>query len=1064
MAFAELGVQSFASGTPAEQKHTEARQAMDRADKLRASSTEASLREAISEYEKAALIWTSASDFPSASHATLKSGDIYFLFSEYSKALKRYQNAEALAEKTGDWLVKASALSRTGRLQSFVGNNELAQQQLTKALDLFKQHEANRNGVAANAYGEALSNLAEVSYAKGDFVKAREQLKSALEVFQNDRKGEAKVHLFNGYISGSIGDPEKAVADISRALELYREVNDKIGEGLALTTLGLSYSLNRDTNRATELHAEAIDIFRAVGDRHSEAIALNGLGQVYESISDYPLAIYHYEQALRLFEEIGSLDGVSVSTFKIARIHNLSGHPDQALAYYERCLRLSRAAGKVRTEANALNEMARVYASHGRRELALKQYERLQKFYETIGDLSGQATALNAQGDFLLQLGRKQRALDAYRRALPFSEKVGDKGILLSTLYKLARANLETDAPETALSFIQQSLEIIEEVRANVTSPEFRLSYFSGVRQNYELCIRILMQLERLRPGEGFAAEALSVNERSRVRLLLDLVNESRVNIRDGASKELLDRERRLRGLFRSQAQYRMALSLSRKKSSEIAEVERQMAQLTAEYQEVQAQLRQQNPHLLSLEQSAPLRLDQIQNELDGDTMLLEYSLGEERSYLWAVTSNSLQSYELPARRVVEEAAREVYELITMRQGIDGRIDKDYKAKIEAADNIYSEKAGSLSRMLLGPLAEQLGSRRLVVVSEGALQYIPFEALPLPVVQTAGPIDAPTRSLIEANEVVALPSVSTLIAIRGAGNDSTSSGKLVAVLADPVFSRSDDRVQNQGLSPATAIASAGQDPDQSERQSLESLRRGGALARLAHASEEADAISAAAPWGTTLVAKGFDASRETAMSSDVAQSQIVHFATHGFLDSEHPALSGIVLTMVDPKGVTTNGLMSLHDIYSLDLSAKLTVLSACQTALGKDIKGEGHVGLTHSFLSAGSKSVVASLWKVDDRATAVLMADFYESMLQKGLSPATALRAAKLKLMREKRWSAPYYWAGFVLQGEYTNRINVDRHSWFSPRLVVMFLLILIAAGLLAFQKRKRRLSPSQRR
>jgi CHAT domain-containing protein len=262
-------------------------------------------------------------------------------------------------------------------------------------------------------------------------------------------------------------------------------------------------------------------------------------------------------------------------------------------------------------------------------------------------------------------------------------------------------------------------------------------------------------------------------------------------------------------------------------------------------------------------------------------------------------------------------------------------------------------------------------------------------------------------------------------------------------------------MMNVHSDPLTALAASSPEP-------FEAVTRAGGLTRLAHAAEEADAISTVAPWGSTMVAKGFDASREIAMSPNIGEYQIVHFATHGVLDSEHPELSGIVLTMVDPKGVRTNGLMPLHDIYSLDLSAELTVLSACQTALGKDIKGEGLVGLTHAFMSAGAKSVVASLWKVDDRATAVLMAHFYEAMLQQGMSPAAALRSAKLKMMQDKQWNAPYYWAGFVLQGEYTNRISVD-HPWLNTRAVVLSLLTLIVVtGLLIIHKRKRPMSPRQ--
>jgi CHAT domain-containing protein len=1059
----ELKLQPLSPVTTLNRTDSEARQAVARAERLRADSTENSFRQATEQYDKATLLWTSISDFASASHAALKSGDVYFLLSEYGESSKRYQNAEALAGKTGDWLAKARPLSQTGRLQSYLGKNNLAQKQLTQALYLFKQHEANRSVVATNAYGETLSNLAEVSYAKGDFVKSWQQLESALKVFQDHRKGEAKVHLFIAYIAGSMGDTEKAVAETSQAQGLYQTLNDKVGEALALTNLGLSHSRKGNDNRAIEIHLKAIEIFRSTGDRHSEAIALNALGQSHQNLGEHAIAINRYGNALRLFQEMGSVDGMSVATFQIATAYDASKNPDQALAYYERCLKLSRVAGKVRTEANALSEIAKLYVAQGLHKRAEEQYQKVLKFYEAIGDLRGQAIALNAYGDFFRHLKQTPGALDLYRRALPFSEEVGEQGILISTLYNLARANLALGSPEAALPFVQRSLKIIEDLRANVASPEFRVSYFSGVQKHYELCMQVLMELERTRPVQGFAVEAFLVSERGRARLLLDLVTESRANLRAGAANDLLERERKLRGLLRLQAQYRMDLSVNKRDTAEVAEVDNQMVQLRAEYQEVRAQLSKQQPRLFSLEHSAPLDLRRIQEELpDSETMLLEYALGENSSYLWVVTSNSFRAHELPAREIIEDAAREYYKLMTARQGTDGQVNEDYQASVEAADTLLAEKASKLSEMLLGPLAEQLGTRRLLVVPEGALQYIPFDALPAPVAKRGGPAGSPVQSatfLVETNEVVVLPSISTLIGIRGKLSDASSTSKLVAVIADPVFSGSDDRVQSETVSSGVALAAIDKNSGQTIPLS-ETLNADAGPARLTYASEEADAISAVAPWGTTLVAKGFEATRETAMSSDVSQYQIVHFATHGFLDNEHPELSGIVLTMMDRNGVKTNGLMPLHDIYSLDLSAELTVLSACQTALGKDIKGEGFVGLTHGFISAGSKSVVASLWKVDDRATAFLMGDFYESMLQKGMSPAAALRSAKLKMIREKRWSAPYYWAGFVLQGEYANRIDVDRHGWFRPVLVLLFLLILIAAALLVFQRRKRRFSP----
>jgi CHAT domain-containing protein/Tfp pilus assembly protein PilF len=1052
----ELKVQQITNSTTLDQKGSEAWQAFARADRLRSDWTENGFRQAAAQYDRAAQIWKSISDFANASHATLKSAHVYFRLSEYPNALKRYQNALTLAERAGDWLVKARALSQSALVQTYLGKNGLADKQVTESLHLFNEHEANQNLFANNAYGEALCTLAQVNYEKGDFLKSTRQLDEALKVFANDRKGEARVRLFKGYIAGGLGDLETALAEITRARELYTEINNRIGVGLTLTALGLWHS-SQNAETALGLHKEALEIFRSIGAGHSEAVALNAIGQAYEGLSEHSLSLTYYDQALRRFQDIGALDGVSVSLFKIARVHDLAERFEQALSYYERSVQVSRAAGKVRTEGFALNEIATIYVKQGLYEQAEAQYRRVLKFFESIGDLRGQATALNSYGDFLLQRGQKQRALELYSRALPLSEKVGDEDIRTAALYNLARANLALGAAESALSFIQQSMRNIEELRSSVRSPEFRATYFSGAQKHSKLCIEILMQLDKRRPGEGFATQAFIVSEKNRSRVLLDLVNESRVNIREGAAKELLDRERKLRGLIQLQAQYRMGLVLSGKNSSELADVENQLAQLKADYQVVEGQLRQHNPRLLSLEQSTALSLEQVQRELrDGDTMLLEYSLGDERSYLWAVTSNSFQTYELPSRKTIEDHARECYTLLTTRQGT---VNEEYPAKLVAADSLGFEERSKLGDMLLSPLAGQLENRRLLVVSEGALQYVPFDALLVP--RTAG--EKATTTLLETNEVVVLPSVATLIAMRSTRNHSTSTNKLVAVIADPVFSAIDDRVRRGVNDPTVAQAAIEKNTVQPLPKTPAILMRDGSLQRLLHASEEADAISNIAPWGSTMIAKGFEASRETAMSSAVGQYQIVHFATHGFLNSEQPELSGIVLTMVDQNGVNTNGLMPLHDIYNLKLSSELTVLSACQTALGKEIRGEGIVGLTHGFMAAGSKSVVASLWKVDDRATAALMADFYEAMLEKGMPPAAALRSAKLKMMREKNWSAPYYWAGFQLQGEYANPIAVNHLSWIRPMVVLLFLLILIVAGLLVFQKRKQRfpLSPS---
>lgn len=1048
----ELNAQASTTTAPPNSVDDKARDVFAHGEALHAEWTVTSLRQATERYDKAALLWTSVSDFPRAAEATLKAGDVYFILNEYQDALKRYENAAALGQKTGDWLGQAIALSQMGRVQCYLGDNNLAQKRLTQALDLFQRHETNRTDVATNAYGEALSNLAEVSYAKGDFVNASLQLDNALKVFHEDRKGEARVRLFKGYIAGSIGETDKAVMELSRGRELYREMNDKIGEGLTLSAMGLSYSRNKDHHAAIEMHDKAREIFRAVGDQRSEGIALIAIGESYRELAEYSTALFNYKNALALLENIGATDAVSAAKYGIASTLDESRQFDEALTSYEDCLRLSRATGNRRIEAYALKGIAGIYGSQGHHELASIHYLNLEKFFKSIDDRRGEAMALNTHGEFLLQHGEKQKALDIFTQARGLSEKMGDKGILLPTLYNLARANEALGLHDDALSRIKESFDLIQNIRANVESPDFRASYFSSVGKYYDLYIEILMQLHRLHPEEGFAAQAFSISEQGRARLLLDLLSESLPKISAGADKGLVEREHELRGLLRWQAESQLNLFLSGKDSTELTA---QITQLRSEYQSVLAKLKEQNPHLFSFEQFKPVDLKRIQKELQGsDTMLLEYALGDEHSYLWAVTSDSSESHILPARKEIEAAASEFYKIITARQGIDH---KDYPANVTAAENLYLEKATKLSQMLLAPVADKLQSRRIVVVADGALQYIPFDSLPAPFKQTTEQVDASEAFLIATNEVSVLPSASTLVAIRGTQKHKDSAGKIVSIIADPVFDASDERLQREALS-ASVKAAAAQNTDQVEQQTIQNLH----LARLRHASEEADAIANVAPWGTTLMAEGFDATLETAISSEVRRSEIVHFATHSFLDSKQPELSGIVLTSFDRNGATKNSFMTLPDIYSLDLSADLVVLSACETALGKDVKGEGLVGVAHSFMSAGAKSVVASLWNVDDRATAVLMGEFYKGMLEKGMTPSAALRAAKLKMMHDKQWSAPYYWAGFVLQGEYTNHITVDRHPWLRPGLVLLSLLILIAGKLLIIQKQKRRIPPGQ--
>jgi CHAT domain-containing protein len=594
-------------------------------------------------------------------------------------------------------------------------------------------------------------------------------------------------------------------------------------------------------------------------------------------------------------------------------------------------------------------------------------------------------------------------------------------------LYNIAAAQRDLNNLDEARAQIEAGLQIVESLRAEVALRSLRTSYLASVQKYYELGADILMRLHNQRPSEGFAAAALQTSERGRARTLLELLAEAHADIRQGAPSALIDRERLLQQSLEAKAAGQTRLLYGRQSPEQAAAAAKEIDALTTEYEQVQAQIRDTSPRYAALTQPAPLNLKEIQaGVLDRDTLLLEYALGKEKSYLWAVTPASIKSFELPKRAEIEKAAQRVYEILIARnQFAPGETPEQRRRRLDLADAEYPAASAALSQMVLGPVASQLESKRLLVVSDGMLQYVPFAALPLPETGRQGDEATGRRAaslpvghtpLIVEHEVVSLPSASVLAALRRETAGREAAAKTIAVLADPVFQSDDPRI---GTSASGRSTEADEAPSSAEvRRSAEESGLGD-FVRLRFSRREADEIMRLAPVDESFKALDFAASRATATGADLCQYRIVHFATHGLINNLHPGLSGVVLSLVDEQGRPQNGFLRLYDIYNLKLGADLVVLSACQTALGKEYRGEGLVGLTRGFMYAGAPRVVASLWRIDDRATAELMKRFYQGMLGQGLRPAAALRAAQVSMWKDKRWQAPHYWAAFTIQGEW---------------------------------------------
>ncbi|HJQ67371.1 MAG TPA: tetratricopeptide repeat protein [Blastocatellia bacterium] len=974
------------------------------------------------------------------------------------KAIQRYEEVLPVFRSTGDRQREADTLIHLGIIHNSLGEPY-------KALDSYNQAlPAARSIANRRIEARALYHIGVAYYYLREIQKAMEYYDQALPVFRSigDRQWEAVALRSAGQVYDFRGEKEKALEYYDQSLSASRSIGDKRAEAVILNTLGTAYFSLGEMQKALDHHNQGLSIRRTIGDRRGEAASLNNIGQVYDSLGEKQKALSHYNQSLTMIRVVGDKQGETVALTNIGVLYHSLGEPRKALDYFNQVLPMTRSTGDRRTEGATLNNIGRIYDDLGEMQKALDHHNQALTIRRTISDRRGEAASYNNIGQIHDKLGEPQKALDYFNQALPITRSIGDRrgeagtlsnigrihdklgepqkahdfyteSLLVSrairelsfegdNLYKIARVKFKQGDPVQARSNIEGALHIVESLRVKLTSPELRASYFASVQDYYDFYIDLMMRLHDREPKQGHDVLALEASERARARTLLEMLTEARADIRQGVDAALLERERSLQNLLEAKAERQTRLLSGKHTQQQAAEAKLEIDRLLTQFQEVQSQIRAGSPRYAALTQPRPLTLKQIQQEvLDPDTLLLEYALGGERSYLWAITTDSISSFMLPKREEVQKAAQRVYDLLTARNRREQAASAaERQARAKQAEQDYNLAAAELSRMILGPVGGLLGKKRLLVVADGALNYVPFAALPAPGAK------ARQRLLVADHEIISLPSASSLAVLRNEMAGRKAAPNAVAVLADPVFDADDARVQRSARAEGSSGEIAKDDSDMTLTRSVKEagLADRGDLPRLPFSRQEADAIQALArkagvgpEW--TKVALGFEASRETASSPDLGRYRIIHFATHGLLNNEHPELSGIVLSLVDNQGKPQNGFFRLYDVYNMNLGAELVVLSACQTALGKQVKGEGLIGLTRGFMYAGSARVMASLWRVEDEATAEMMKRFYEGMIKENQRPAAALRRAQEWMQRQRRWSAPYYWAGFVLQGEW---------------------------------------------
>ncbi|MBW4447149.1 MAG: tetratricopeptide repeat protein, partial [Spirirestis rafaelensis WJT71-NPBG6] len=697
------------------------------------------------------------------------------------QAIEKWKAALPLSQQVNDKagkFVEAVTLLAIGGAYSDLNDKQQALKYYNLSLPLWRAVNDNANESIT------LNSIATIYSVLGDKQKALNYYNLALPLSQQlPDKTQQAINLYSiGKVYSDLGDNQKALNYYNLALPLSQKLSNNRAESYIRNNIAGVYSVLGEKQKALDNFKLALLWSQKNDNKLEQAVTLSNIGTIYSGLGDNQQALNYYNEALPLSRQVRDKSQEATTLINIGKVYSDLGDNQQALKYYNEALPLWRQLQDKSGEAITLNNIGRVHDALGDNQQALKDFNQALPLSQQIGDKTQEAIILNNIGTVNDALGNKQQALNYYNQALPLHRQVGDKSGEANTLGNIASVERDRGNLQQALTQIQAAIDIIENLRTKVDSQDLRTSYFATQQKTYKFYIDLLMQLHKQDPSKGYNAEALHASESSRARGLIELLTEARANIRKGVNPKLLEEEKRLQ--LKIEAIGKQIQELSSKPQTETALInfKKELETLLTQQKELETKIRTNSPKYAALQYPQPLKLPQIQQQLDKDSLLLEYSLGNERSYLWAVTPNSINSYELPKRQEIEKAATE------FRKNLQKN----------ATGDLTALSAAKLSKLILAPVADKLGKKRLVIVADGELQKIPFAGLND--VETrqqnvstnrATKTEVNYQPLIVNHEIVNLPSVTTIASHRLDLKGRKTAPLTLAILADPVFEAND---------------------------------------------------------------------------------------------------------------------------------------------------------------------------------------------------------------------------------------------------------------------------------
>jgi CHAT domain-containing protein len=915
----------------------------------------------------------------------------------YDKAIELYKEALIQAGRIDSESEEARCFMRLGLLYWNVSR-------LNESSDMYKKALSINQKISLKNEQEGCLTALEIYklYSEGKDFRSSRKYEKSIESFKkainlarkiNSKEHELKCLRQLSLTYWELNDLQEFFPLNKEALKIAKILNHKLEEGRCLINIGGFYLRLENYSDALKNCEDALEIIQKLKNTRNEGECLTNIGLIFVQLGNYERALEYLLKALSADKEIRDDFYISIDLNNIGETFRrkglLSDNKEdfyKALSYFNDSITLARKISDIKTETKVLNNIGLVNSYLKNYQSALRNFQEGYKKAEEINDIETKGMIINNTGVVYYNLGNYVEATKFYKRAIDLAFKIKSEQILWEAYSGTGQCYEKKDEFTLALGCYKKAIDIIDHIRSQLSLDTYKVGFVRDKLKVYEFLIDLLYRLNLNSPSENLAREIFHTVEKAKARAFLECLQEAKIDIRANLSPALKEKEIEISNCISLLSLELSKSDISEKRRKELLE---KLGQAEEEYMRLISKMRIEIPELANLVSPEPCYLEQVQQQLlDEKTALIEYFLVEQKSFMFFITKNNFDLYSLPSKEKIENSIKAYLKILSMP------LEEKFSGAL-TAKRLFKE--------LLFPIEKISDSiENLLIIPDGTLYYLPFETLVLePHNHSSG-----NDYLINRYKVSYAPSSSALLFLSEKKVSSKTRKDLLA-FGNPVYALRASSKNRKNKTYKDVLGEL-------------YLNQGFDFSPLPHSKREILEISKYFKKNKKDIYLGDKAKEETIKNAPLKDYQIIHFACHGFLDDKLPLRSALVLSLGENK--EEDGFLQVREIYNLRLNADLVVLSACQTGKGSLERAEGILGLPRIFFYAGARSVLLTLWRISDKATAIFMDHFYRC-LSEGNDKAQALRLAKIKMINSN-FSHPYYWAAFVLNGDSNSKLN----------------------------------------